>query len=46
MKLSVLDRIEEKYDCPDVVVAPGGWCCCCNCWCHCGGGDEAPVETL
>ena len=35
MILRAIDRVEERFDSADVVVAPGGWCCCCNCWCHC-----------
>ena len=48
MKLTILDRIEEKYDSGDVTIAPGGWCC--NCWtcCHCcwesGGDNNAPLD--
>ncbi|HEX4952750.1 MAG TPA: hypothetical protein VF017_05075 [Thermoanaerobaculia bacterium] len=49
MKLNTRVRVEEKYDSPAVVVAPGGWCCCtcCHSWCHChvsnvmaSSGDE------
>jgi len=48
MKLTILDRIEEKYDSGDVTIAPGGWCCncwtCCNCCWESGGDNNAPLD--
>lgn len=37
LKLRTELKVEDKYDSPAVVVAPGGWCCCtcCHSHCHC-----------
>lgn len=36
MRLSSLERVEEKWDSANVIVAPSAWssCWCCCCWCH------------
>ena len=31
MKLTVLDRVEERFDTPGITIAPAG--CCCSCCC-------------
>lgn len=31
MKLTVLDRVEERFDAPSDAVSPAGCCCCCCC---------------
>lgn len=34
MKLTVLARVEDRFDAPGVVISPAGCCCCC---CAVGG---------
>jgi len=29
MKLTVLERVEERFDALGVIIAPAGCCCCC-----------------
>ena len=29
MKLTVLDRVEGRFDAPGIAIAPAGCCCCC-----------------